>query len=111
MELQKVCQNIWNLVDAANRYIDAQAPWVLRKTDRLRMETVLYVLAEVIRYLGIILQPFMPHSAQKILDQLNIPKDKRTFYNLTATDRLVEGTDLEKPQGIFPRFIEEAEVE
>jgi methionyl-tRNA synthetase len=51
----------------ANEYIDTQAPWSLRKTDTKRMETVLYTLMEVIRVIGILLQPFIPNAAEKIL--------------------------------------------
>ena len=42
---------------AANRYVDEQAPWALKKTDPARMATVLYVLAETIRHLAILAQP------------------------------------------------------
>src|SRR3954467_6567339 len=60
---------IWQVVGEANRYIDEQAPWVLSRSDRLRMGTVLYVLAETIRHLGILVQPFVPGAAAKLLDQ------------------------------------------
>ena len=56
----KALDAIWQVVTNANGYIDAQAPWGLKKTDPARMATVLYVLAETIRCLGLIVQPFMP---------------------------------------------------
>ncbi len=96
---------IWEVVGEANRYVDAQAPWELRKSNPPRMATVLYVLAETIRQLGILVQPFMPDSAAKILDQLSVDADARRFADLPT--RLVPGTALPKPKPVFPRFVEE----
>jgi methionyl-tRNA synthetase len=96
---------IWRVVADANRYVDEQAPWVLRRTDEARMRTVLYTLAEVIRHLGILAQPFIPGAARKLLDQLAVSDAARGFVALDAT-LLVPGTPLPKPEGIFPRFVE-----
>src|SRR5258708_14014724 len=70
---------IWAVVGAANRYVDVQAPWTLRKTDPARMATVLYVLAETIRRLATIVQPVMPDTMARLLDQLAVPADNRDF--------------------------------
>jgi methionyl-tRNA synthetase len=100
----KALEAISELTGAANRYIDTQAPWTLKKTDPARMATVLYVLAEVARRLGLMLLPFMPESAGKMLDQLAIPADARDYR---AWDHmLVAGTALPAPQGVFPRYVE-----
>jgi methionyl-tRNA synthetase len=93
------------VVGDANRYVDEQAPWALRRTDEARMRTVLYTLAEVIRRLGILTQPFIPGAACKLLDQLAISQAARRFVALEATP-LVPGTPLPKPEGIFPRIVE-----
>ncbi|MEX2009408.1 MAG: methionine--tRNA ligase [Dongiaceae bacterium] len=90
----------------ANAYVDAQAPWALRKSDPARMNTVLYVLAEAIRQLGILVQPFMPQSAGKLLDQLAVPENKRDFAALGQA--LTPGVALPAPVGVFPRYVEEA---
>ena len=102
----KALDAIWAVVAQADAYVDKQAPWALKKTDMARMETVLYVLAETLRYLGILLQPFMPHSAGALLDQLAVPPDARDFAHLTETYALKGGTALPAPQGLFPRFVE-----
>ena len=73
---------IWRVVGEANRYVDEQAPWVLLRTDPPRMRAVLYVLAETIRHLAILLQPFVPSSAATLLDQLCVPRDRRDFAAL-----------------------------
>ena len=54
---------IWAVVRAGNVYVDKQAPWTLRKTDLARMNTVLYVLAEVTRHVALLMQPFVPTAA------------------------------------------------
>ncbi|MCG8358689.1 MAG: class I tRNA ligase family protein, partial [Kiloniellales bacterium] len=99
----------WEVVGAANRYVDEQAPWALKKSDPVRMATVLYVLAEVIRHLAIVTQPVMPGATGKILDQLGVPGEGRDFSALE--DSLEPGRDLPKPEGVFPRYVEEAEAE
>jgi methionyl-tRNA synthetase len=98
-------ETIWRVVAEANRYVDEQAPWVLRRSDPQRMRTVLYTLAEVIRYLAILVQPFVPGSATRLLDQLAVPAGSRDFAALAAAP-LVPGTGLPRPEGIFPRFVE-----
>jgi len=72
--LHRALEAIWVVIGDANRYVDAQAPWELKKSDVGRMNTVLYVAAEVIRHLGIMVQPFMPDSAANLLDQLAQPR-------------------------------------
>ncbi|MBV9861675.1 MAG: methionine--tRNA ligase [Alphaproteobacteria bacterium] len=96
---------IWRVVGEANRYVDEQAPWALRRTDPARMKTVLYVLAETLRHLAILTQPFVPGAAAKLLAQLSVPDNERSFGALAAAP-LRPGTALPKPEGIFPRFVE-----
>jgi methionyl-tRNA synthetase len=95
---------IWEVIGEANRWVDGQAPWTLRKTDPARMRTVLWVLAETIRRLAILTQPFMPDASAKLLDQLAIAADARDFAALDSA--LVAGTALPAPQGVFPRLVE-----
>ncbi|HVJ35271.1 MAG TPA: methionine--tRNA ligase [Terriglobia bacterium] len=104
----KALEAIWQVIGEADRYIDEQAPWSLRKTDLARMNTVLYVLAETIRRLGLLIQPVMPQSAAKLLDQLALPESGRSFASFGKDHALVPGTALPQPQGVFPRFVEEA---
>ena len=68
------------------------------------MNTVLYVLAETIRHLAVLGQPFMPGSCGRMLDQLAVPEDARTFACLGPGHALKPGTALPKPEGIFPRY-------
>ena len=100
-----------NLIGAGNRYVDEQAPWALRKTDPPRMATVLYVLAETLRHLGILPQPVMPDASARILDQLAVPDGERGFDRLGPAHALVPGTPLPPPRGVFPRHVDGAATE
>jgi methionyl-tRNA synthetase len=97
-------ETLWRVVGAANRYVDEQAPWALRRNDPARMRTVLYTLAEVLRHLGILTQPFVPDAASTLLDQLAVPGDARSFGDLWIA--LPHGRELPAPHGIFPRYVE-----
>jgi methionyl-tRNA synthetase len=104
----RALEAIWQVVGDGDRYIDEQKPWTLKKTDPARMATVLYVLAETVRHLAILVQPFTPHSMAKMLDQLAVPASARTFAALGEGSALKPGTPLPAPEGVFPRYVEEA---
>ena len=101
----KALDALWLVIGDANRYVDAEAPWALRKTDPARMATVLYVLIETVRRIAILTQPFMPDAMAKMLDQLAVPAAARGFAQLA--EALSPGTALPPPVGVFPRFIDE----
>ena len=104
-QIHKVTQQIFALSSEANGYFATQAPWALAKSgDVARMATVLYVTAEVVRQIGILLQPFVPASASKLLDQLKIPADERDFAHLGESGRLKGGITLDKPEPVFPKY-------
>ena len=95
-------------VFACNQYIDAQAPWTLRKTDPERMLAVLATLYEAIGDLALAISPVIPNAAAKLLDQMGIPDGERSLAALGDTGRygrLVEsGFTLQPPVAIFPRL-------
>ena len=94
---------IWAVIAEANRYVDKQAPWALKKTDAGRMSDVLGVLVEVIRCVSLLIQPFMPDASSKLLDQINVDPEERQFASLTHMNSL-KGRIIGKPQGVFPRY-------
>ena len=96
---------IWRVVRGANVYIDQQAPWKLSKTDADRAATVLYILAEVIRHLALIIQPVTPTAAGKILDQLAVKSEDRSFSHIGPGGALESGARLPEPSGVFPRYL------
>ena len=97
---------IWQMLGAANRYFSAQAPWKLAKstaaTDRARFDAVLYTTLEVVRIAALLVQPVMPESAGKLLDQLGQTTAQRMFA--AVSDRLRPGIVLPAPAGVFPRY-------
>ena len=103
--IHKALAAIIAVVSEADRYFAGQAPWALKKTDPERMATVLYVTAETVRQIAILLQPFMPDSSAKLLDLAGVPADRRRFADLGAAGRLVSGTALPAPSPVFPRYV------
>ncbi len=95
-------------VFACNQYVDTQAPWTLRKTDPERMKAVLMTLFLAVRDLAIAIQPIVPTSAAKLLDQLGIPADERDFAALEDahwfTRLVASGFKVAQPIGVFPRL-------
>ena len=100
-------KDIWDVVAKANRYTDEMAPWALRKTDPARMAEVLWVLAEVLRQVAILIQPITPEAGAEMLKQLGISDSENGFEHLGAASRLKGGGNLNPPSPVFPRFTEE----
>lgn len=104
--IHQVLNAIWAVVADANRYFAAAAPWELRKSNPERMATVLWLTAEVVRQVAILVQPVMPASAGKLLDQLAVPAGERQFASLGPRGRLKAGAPLPAPTGVFPRHVD-----
>ncbi|MDX2309370.1 MAG: methionine--tRNA ligase [Hyphomicrobium sp.] len=102
---------VWAVISEANQYFAAEEPWVKRKTDPARMATILYVTVECVRQFAILAQPVMPESATKLLDLLAVSLDARTFRALGQSGRLVAGTPIPEPQGVFPRWVDPSEAQ
>jgi methionyl-tRNA synthetase len=101
---------VWAVIADADRYFAAEKPFD-KSLSLERKGTILYVTAETVRQIAVLAQPAMPEKAAAVLDLLAVPADARTFAFLGAAGRLVAGTPLPTPVGIFPRYVEpEAEV-
>ena len=107
--ISKSMDAIWKVVADANRYFAGQEPWALKKTDPARMDTVLHVTADVLRRVGILIQPYVPQSAAMLLDLLAVPESARRFADLEQG--LVAGTPLPAPIPVFPRYVEPVEAD
>lgn len=110
MAFNKALITIWELVSALNKYIDTTAPWALAKDkdNRDRLETVLYTSMDGIRSLSLLIYPFMPETAMKIRDQLNIKDsvEKNSFEELKQVKQLKAGGKIGEVVPIFPRLDE-----
>lgn len=103
---QAALEAIWHLVKRANKYIDETTPWVLAKEESTRPElaTVLYNLADALRMTGILLQPFMPKTPEKIWEQLGLEPNMVAAWQDAVPGRLVAGKQVNKGEAIFPRL-------
>ena len=94
-------------VFACNRYVDDQAPWVLRKSDPERMAAVLMVLLRCLRDLTVAIRPVVPSSADWLLDQIGVAPDRRDIAGVDD-DWFVSLVDggfrIAQPVGVFPRL-------
>jgi methionyl-tRNA synthetase len=106
--IHRALEIVWTVIADANRYFAGEEPWAHKKTNPKRMETILYVTAEVLRQIAILVQPIMPGSAAKLLDQLGVGVDARSFDSLR--ERLKCATALPAPNPVFPRHVETEET-
>ena len=111
MQFSIVLADIWALVARTNKYIDETAPWVLANKEKLA--SVMNHLAESLRQIAIMIEPFMPHTTPQIFAQLGIEGEaSKVWDSLTKFDTLAQGTKVvEKGTPIFPRLEVEVEVE
>jgi methionyl-tRNA synthetase len=107
LAMSQALEHWMQAVFACNAYVDAQAPWALKKTDPDRMQTVLATLYICIAQLAVAVIPIIPTSAEKLLDQMGIAPDLRNFeasaghwYSALAES----GFQIAQPQGLFPRL-------
>lgn len=101
LDLSGALQTIWEGMSATNQYFAEQAPWVVRKTDPVRADAVLYVTAEALRRLAIMAYWAIPDGCTKMLALLGreAPRSRSERF-----DQLIAGSVLPAPSGIFPRL-------
>jgi len=99
---QRALAAIWDFVGRVNRYVDAQAPWVLAKDPAKaeRLSTVLWTLGESLRCLGILLDPFLPEAAAKIRAGIGAGEPRLADLSWGGTKA---GGAVTKVAGLFPR--------
>ena len=95
---------VLNLAKRSNKYIDETMPWALAKDEskKARLGTVLYNLLETIRYIAILLTPFMPQTAEKIFEQMNC--DIKDYDSMNTFGALKAGTKVNEAQALFARI-------
>ena len=95
---------IFTLAKRCNKYIDETAPWALAKDEskKARLGTVLYNLLESIRFVAVLLSPFLPETSEKILAQINT--DIKDYDSLSAFGALKVGTVVGKAEPLFARI-------
>ncbi len=103
---RKAILKIWELVTAANSFVESSAPWTLNKEGKTQeLAGVLYSLLESLRLLAVFLTPFMPETAEKINKKLGVSlKDRQTYTDLIEWGQLPDGIKINKGEGLFPRI-------
>ena len=103
---QNALADVFEVIDNANKYIDATAPWVLAKSEdtKPRLARVLYNLAETLRVCTVLLQPFMPDTCEKIFAQLGVDDSLKTWDSAAAVGSMPANATLHKGENIFPRI-------
>lgn len=115
LRIPEALEDIFALIGRANKYIDETTPWILAKDEekKERLGTVLYNLAESLRFTSVLLSAFLPSTSEKINTQLNITTT--TWDSLAGFDGTTPGTEVKKGEALFPRIdvaktLEELEV-
>lgn len=114
LRIPEALQEIWKLVGACNKYIDVTAPWILAKSDesKPRLGTVLYNLAESLRIIGALLQPYLPATSPEIFRQLGIAEGELAdVAKLDTFGRLPVGGSVHKGANLFNRIDMKKELE
>jgi methionyl-tRNA synthetase len=106
LALHKALIAIWEFISVTNKYIVEREPWVLAKdpANRGRLETIIYNLLETLRITAVLIAPFMPVSAKKIMDQLGIADTAgQNFESIRSWGGIKAGSKLKRGASLFPR--------
>lgn len=108
LQFSGALEELWMLVRRSNKYIDENTPWALAKdkSKRDRLGTVLYNLCESLRFIGVLLLPYMPHTPQRIWRQLGMEHlpQLQSWESLNRWGMLEPGTRIERTEDLFPRL-------
>lgn len=113
MEFSVALSALWQFVSRTNKYIDETQPWALAKDEANKnaLASVMHHLAESLRFISIMLQPFLTHAPREIWRQLGIEQGELTTWDsMSAFGKLPGGTRVAKDDPIFPRLDMEAET-
>ena len=107
LQFSQALTEIWKLVGECNRYIDQTEPWKLGRDEgqRARLGTVLYTLAECVRFVAVLIGPFMPSTPERIFAQLGAADaNLKTWDSLAKFGALRAGTIVKKGDALYPRI-------
>ena len=106
-KLSNALSSIWNMIKRANRYVEETSPWALNKEKNFaRLQSVLYNLAETLRIVSIVLEPFMPQTAKSIWEQLGNPGnwEKQSIKEAKEWGKMQNEFPIGKALPLFPRI-------
>ena len=114
LQFSAALTEIWKLIGECNRYIDLTTPWILAKNeaDRPRLGTVLYVLLECARIVGVLIAPTMPRTPERIFAQIGVTDEAlKTWDSIKAFGGVKPGSTVHKGEALFPRIDVAKELE
>ena len=113
LQLHLALEDVFKLIQRANKYIDETAPWVLAKDEskRARLATVMYNLLEALRVSLILLSPFMPESCEKAFRQIGAQESCRSWESAAVYGALPADVSVTKGETLFPRLDMAKELE
>ena len=112
-QFQNALEEIFKVIQRANKYIDENAPWALAKdmeANSPRLARVMYDLLETIRLCTVLLIPFMPESCEKIFGQIGAPEGCRTWESAGKWGSLAPTVTVKRGDNLFPRIDLEKEL-
>lgn len=115
MRFSNALDHIWELIGRTNKYIDETLPWNLAKSEetRERLGTVMYNLAESIRIISVLIQPFLTKAPARIWNQLGIAEkgEAQSWDSAGTWGGLPAGSRVNRSELLFPRLEVEKELE
>ena len=114
LQFSQALAETWKVVGECNKYIDQTQPWVLGKDPEKKglLGNVLLTLAECVRFVAVLIQPFMPSTPARIFEQLGVTDDAlKTWDSLGRFGALPEGIRVHKGDALFPRIDVNKELE
>lgn len=114
LQFSQALAEIWKVIGECNKYIDLTQPWVLGKDPEKkdRLANVLLTLAECVRYVAVLIYPFMPTTPERIFQQLGVTDEAlKTWDSLKTFGQLPAGTKVCKGEALFPRIDVKKELE
>ena len=95
-------KNIWELISFANKFFNDQKPWELKKNNENQYQIVLFVTVNLIKQIGILINPIMPNTSEKIMKMLNINVDNYEIKEIMKID--LSNVKLNTIIPLFPRI-------
>jgi methionyl-tRNA synthetase len=111
MSLHKALIAIWDFINITNKYIVENEPWTLGKdpANKEKLTAIMYNLLVALRVIAILLKPFMPQTAEKILRQIGVDESNLDMASIKKDDILKAGSPLTRGESLFPRIVQEKE--
>ncbi|MHC6181352.1 methionine--tRNA ligase [Clostridium sp. JNZ X4-2] len=111
LRIPEALDNIWELIDKSNKYIDKTTPWILAKdtNKKKRLGTVLYNLSESLRIIAVCISSYLPETSEKMYKQLNA--DLTSWDSIASFDGTKAGTKINKGEVLFPRIDVDKKIE